>query len=239
MVDTLREIIRGALERLTLQLRTDLPPFLAALIILAAAFAAAWFCRWLVTRIFKGIEVDRWLRRSGLPEVLHLSGHMRTSRIAARAAFWSVLVVGFLLAINVFGSQFTSHIVESAVLLLPRIVMGGAIVLGGLWMAQYLGRGTLIWAVNEDLPSPRKLAMAVRSMVTFAAVVIAAEIVNFAPAVFFAAFVLVVGGIVLTASLALGLGARDTVRRYLERRETAPAQHNGEPSGVRSLWEHL
>ena len=92
MVDTLREIIRGALERLTLQLRTDLPPFLAALIILAAAFAAAWFCRWLVTRIFKGIEVDRWLRRSGLPEVLHISGHMRTSRIAARAAFgrsWS------------------------------------------------------------------------------------------------------------------------------------------------------
>ena len=111
--------------------------------------------------------------------------------------------------------------------------------LGGLWMAQYLGRGTLIWAVNEDLPSPRKLAMAVRSMVTFAAVVIAAEIVNFAPAVFFAAFVLVVGGVVLTASLALGLGARDTVRRYLERRETAPAQHNGEPSGARSLWEHL
>jgi hypothetical protein len=239
MIDTLREIIQGALARLSTQIKTDLPPLLAALIIIFGAYVAALFCRWLITRIFKGIEVDRWLRRSGLPELLHLSKGVRTSRIAAQGAFWGVLLIGLLAAINVFGSQLTSHIVESVVLLLPRILAAGLIVLAGLWLAHYLGRGALIWAVNEDLPSPRKIAMAVRVLLVFGAVVIASETLQFAPMLFFAAFLLVVGGVVLCTSLAIGLGARDAVRRYFEQRTSTEDDAERRAVGGRSLWNHL
>ena len=95
---------------------------------------------------------------------------------------------------------------------------GALILLAGLWLGQYLGRGALVWAVNEDLPSPRKLAAGVRALVTFAAVVVAADTLNFAPAVFLAAFILMLGGAALAAGLAIGLGARDAVRRHFEQR---------------------
>ena len=46
--------------------------------------------------------------------------------------------------------------------------------------------------------------------------VAASDYLNFARRVFLAAFIMVLGGAALAASLAFGLGGRDAVRRHLE-----------------------
>jgi hypothetical protein len=114
--------------------------------------------------------------------------------------------------------------------------MAGAIILVGIWLGQYLGRSTVVWAVNEGLPQPRRLAAAVRVVIMFVAVVVAAYQLDFARSVFLAAFILLLGGAVLAASLAAGIGAGDRFRRYLSDR-----QERQEPSmeRERSLWSHL
>jgi hypothetical protein len=66
-------------------------------------------------------------------------------------------------------------------------------------------------------------------------VVAAADHLNFAKDVFLAAFILVGGGIVLTASLALGLSARESVRRYLQEGK-GRAQEDADD---KPLWKHL
>lgn len=238
MIETLRAIIPSALERLLQQARADLPPLLAALAILLTAYLFARLARWLVTRIFKGIELDRWLYRSGFLHMFGGSGAVRASRIVAQTAYWGTLIVGFLAALNVFGTHLTTRIVEGVVFFFPQILAGGLILLVGLWLGQYLSRGMLVWAVNEDLPSPRKLAMAVRWLIVFVAVVVAADTLNFARGVFLAAFVIIVGGAVLAAALALGLGTRDAVQRYFRDRhlrDTAAERQTTE----RSLWNQL
>jgi hypothetical protein len=68
----------------------------------------------------------------------------------------------------------------------------------------------------------------------FVAVVVAADQLNFARNVFLAAFVLLMGGVVLAASLALGLGSREIVRHYFQ--ETS---RSSEDSLERSLRDHL
>lgn len=73
MIDTLREIIRGALQRLSLQVQHDLPPVLAALTIMLLAFLVARFVRWLLLRAVKGIQWDLWMRRSGLVGIIDRS----------------------------------------------------------------------------------------------------------------------------------------------------------------------
>lgn len=235
MIETLQAIIEGALARLSQQLRTDLPPLIAAAIILLLAYLAARMARWLLTRAFKGIRVDRWLRHWGVSDIIDRSGTLRTSRVVAQTAYWAILLVGLLGALNAFETRFASRLAENIVLLLPRLLLGALIVVSGLWAARYLGRSTLVWAVNEDLPAPRKLALAVRSIVAFAAIAIAADTVGFAGGVFLAAFVVVLGGVMLAGALAFGLGARDAVSRYLEGR----APHAREDEGERSLWNHL
>jgi len=120
------------------------------------------------------------------------------------------------------------------VLVFPKLVIAAVIVVFGLWLAQYLGRSVLVWAFNENLPGPRRLAAAVRLVVILAAVATAADQLNFGRHVFLAAFILLAGGAALAGGLALGLGGRDALRRYLEGRE-ARRQEQGE----RSLWDHL
>ncbi len=105
--------------------------------------------------------------------------------------------------------------------------------MAGAWLSQYLARCMLVWAFNENLPYPRRLATGVRVMVFFVAVVVAADYLNFARSVFLTAFIIFVGGLVLSVSLAVGIGASARVRRYLGNKHEAAREEE------RSLWSHL
>jgi hypothetical protein len=236
MIEAFQGIVRGAFERLSDQVGTGLPPLLAALVILLVSLAFAMLARWLVTRIFKGIELDRWMLRSGFTAMIDPEGTIRAGRVVAQAAYWGVLLIGCLGALNVFGTELAASIVQNVVFLLPRLVGAAIILMAGLWLGPYLGRSTLVWAVNEDLPAPRKLAAGVRALVTFAAVVVAADTLNFAPTVFISAFVLTLAAAALAGGLAIGLGARDAVRRHFEQRAL---RGRSEELEERSLWHHL
>jgi hypothetical protein len=235
MMETMRVVLEGVWQHLRFQMTTYLPPLLAAAIILVSAYLVALLVRWLIYHIFKGTAIDRFLRRTGLAFMIDSSGRLRATRLAAETAYWGILVIGFLTGLSVFNTNLTNQMTEQFVLMLPRLVVAGIILLGGMWLSQYLGRSALVWAVNEGLPRPRRLAGAVRLVIMFVAVVAASDHLNFARNVFLAAFLILLGGAVLALSLALGLGARDTVGRYLNSKPSAEPERSEE----RSLWNHL
>ena len=234
MFDLLEQILRQAVERVSSQILAYAPGLLAAIFILAVAFFIAKFVRWFIIRIFKGIAVDRFLRRSGLSSMIGQAGRLQTSIIVAKTTYWIILVAGMLVALSSFNSDLSSRVTETIVFLFPKLVAAAAIIIIGAWIGRYLGRTALVWAVNEGMPWPRKLAAFVRALFTFGGVVAAADHLNFARNVFLAAFILVVGGTVLAASLALGFSGRDSVRRYLQEKEGTA--ENGDD---RPLWRHL
>jgi hypothetical protein len=232
MIEMLKTILQGALERLHAQATQYLPSLLAAVTLVLAAYLVAAFARWLIYRTFKGLSIDRFLRQSGVAFLVDPCGRLRATRLVAESAFWCILLVGVLSGINVFGADLSNRIVQGFVFLLPKLFIAGLILLVGAWLGHYLGRELLVWAVNENFPSPRRLATVVRILIMFVAVVVAADQLDFARHVFLAAFIILVGGAVLAASLALGLGTWGG-RRLFDR---------SEPSGdsaERSLWSHL
>lgn len=236
MIETLRAIMRGTLERLSSMAETQLPPLIVAVAIMLVAVLLAGLARLLILRVFHGIALDRFMRRSGVSSILDPTGTLRASRVVAQGVYWGILLVGLLTALQAFGTELTGRIAEGMVLLFPRLLAGAAVVLGGIWLGQYLGRSALVWAVNEDWPWARLFAAGVRSMVVFAAVVVAADVVNFARGVFLIAFVMVLGGGVLAASIGLGLGTRDAIRRRIEE---STAERQEADTSERSLWHHL
>jgi hypothetical protein len=233
MIETLRKVLEGALERLHHHVTTYLPSLLAALTLVLGAYLTAVVVRWVIYRIFKGLSMDKFLRQSGIAFMVDSSGRLRATRLVAETAYWGILLSGVLVGVNVFGTDLTTQIIQSFVFLFPKLVVAGLILLGGAWLGQYLGRSMLVWAVNENFPSPRRLSAVVRILIMFVAVVVAADQLNFARSVFLAAFIIFVGGAVLAASLAIGLG-RGGLQRFLEeeREQTREA-------GERSLWSHL
>jgi hypothetical protein len=71
--------------------------------------------------------------------------------------------------------------------------------------------------------------------VQFVAIVVAADHLNFARSVFLTAFIILAGGLALTVSLAVGIGASGRIREYfVATRAEEPA-----PERERSIWTHL
>ncbi len=215
MFQILESITQETLRRLSDRVTTHLPGLIAALIIFLIAYGIAWLVRWTLRRIFKGIAVDRFMRRSGLSSMFTQSGTIRTSSLVANLAFWAILVVGFLTALDAFDTEFTTGVIASLLSLLPRTLAAAAIVVAGVWLGHFLSHGMLVWAFGEGIRSARRIAQIVRVFVIFAAAVVAADYLKFAEHVFLAAFIILVGGAVLAASLALGLEGRQVLRRYL------------------------
>jgi hypothetical protein len=226
----LQRILEMTIERLTYTVDTYLPPTLAFIVIVITFYVIAVLARWLFTRIFKGAAVDRFLRQSGVASLFGRSGRLRATRIVATVVFWAILGAGILTGLNAFNTAFASQLVESVILLAPRLVAAGFILLIGFWLAQYLSRSALIWAVNEDLANPRLVGAAVRILIVFASVVVAADYVNFAKNVFLAAFIMLVGGAVLALSLSFALGAKGDPQRYFRPESRAEEE---------SFWKHL
>jgi hypothetical protein len=233
MIEILKKVLEGALERLNYQIATYLPPLLAAVTLVLGAYLTALLARWLIYRIFKGLAMDKFLRQSGVAFLVDPSGRLRATHLVAETVYWCILLCGVLLGVNVFGTDLTNQIVQSLVFLLPRLIVAGLILLTGTWLGQYLGRGMLVWAVNENFPSPRRLAAVVRILIVFVAVVVAADQLNFARSVFLAAFIILVGGAVLAASLAFGLGGGGIQQFFQEKKEPAG------DSTEKPLWSHL
>jgi hypothetical protein len=234
MTETFGRVMGSVLERLHDQVVTLVPPLLAGGVILVIAYLLGTLSRWLIIRVFRGRAIDKFLRQSGLAFIIDPSGHLRAARAAAGVAYWGFLIAGLLTALSVFNTELTTEIVEGVIFLLPNLVLSGAILLTGMWLSQFLARSTLVWAVNEGIPYPRRLAALVRVLLMFVAVVVAADQLNFARSVFLAAFIMIGGGLILAVSLAIGIAASRGVGRLVTGRQESVKDESPE-----SLWSHL
>ena len=234
MIQIFNDVIKETLQRVVHQFSTNAPGLLAGILIVLVAYILALLARWVLSRIIKGIAFDRFLRQSGLLSMVNRSGSVRGAEIVANAAFWLILLGGVVTGISAFNTAITSRITETLILLSPKLLAAAAILVAGFWLGQYLGSHFLVWAVNEGIPSGRRLALAVRVLVVFIAIAVAADYLNFARNVFLAAFILIVGGIVLAASLSFGLYGKEVLHRWL-REKPDETQEKSEMS----IWRHL
>ena len=238
MFETINEIFNRTWSYLYTGVTSYLPPLFVAFVVLVLAWIVAHLGRFLVSHLVKGLAFDRFLKSSGFSHLVRPEGDLRTGPLVARAVFWLVFLGGILSAISVFETQWTQRIVETIVLLLPKALTAGVIIIAGLWLSLYLSRSVLVWASAEALPAPRRWASAVRVIVMFTAIVVAADVLNFAPGVFFAAFIILVGGATLASALAFGLGGQHAVRRWISRGEADSSDpRDGEEET--SVWRHL
>jgi len=234
MIETFRQVLEQTVARLSAQATAWLPPLFVAIVVFGVAWALALVLRWLLLHAFKGERFDAFLRKTGIGTMLDHSGRLRASPLLAHAIYYAILLIGLLNAISVFDTDITREIVDSVVHLLPKLFAAGAIVLAGVWLAQYLGRGALLWASNEGFSWARRFCAFVRVAVVFVAVVVAADVLNFARTVFFSAFLIFSIGAVFAACLVVALNHREVCRWF-----TASRSQAQESEDERSLWHHL
>jgi hypothetical protein len=100
----------------------------------------------------------------------------------------------------------------------PKAVGAAMIFLVGWLVANFLGEGALIAAVNAGVPQARLLARAVRWGVLLFASATAVTHLGIGKEMVLVAFGITFGGLILALALAFGLGGRALARQILERR---------------------
>ncbi len=210
-------VFTQAFHRLGSVLAADLPGFVAMLVVILSAVLVAYAVRGLLGWGIARAGFDRRAREWGMTEGRGPPRH-EPSWVIARGAFWLVVAVGIALSLAILGASATSAVGVALLEFLSHLVIGVIIVVAGVGAARFLERTVLIGAVNLQIRQARILAWGVKWVILVLASAMALQHVGIGGTLPTIAFAIVVGGIVLAAALAFGLGAREAIGRALERR---------------------
>lgn len=225
----------GPVEALGKKVLALLPNLLAMGIIMTVGLVAAWAAGYLVERVLRVIGLDHFCDRVGVNAAL-VRGGVKTdpSRLVGRAAQWVVVTVAVIAALGALNLKPINQFAQSFLAYLPHLFTASLILLGGYLLSNFVSQAVLIAAVNAGLPPARLLAACSRWGVQVVAVAMALEQLGIAKTVVVVGFGIVMGGVVLAAAIAFGLGARDLAKDFLERR-LAGRPRDRQPDDLRHL----
>lgn len=214
MWEKTKQSFLDSIERTLAAVAGFLPALLAMLLLLVLSALVALLVRFVVRRLFNRIRLDQRLRAWGVAAPA-TEGRAGPSATIARFAFWTVVAVGFLVGLSAFDVTGSAGVKLLAYL--PHAIAGLGVFIAGLVGSRVIERSVLIGAVNANLQSARLLGLGARWLVVVLAAAMALEQLGVGGTVLVVSFSILFGGIVLALSLAVGLGARATVARSLER----------------------
>jgi len=210
-------------HRVLLKVASFLPGLVALLsaVILLTLIGAGLSA--LLRRVLTALKFDERIAQNQNPALAAgIQGWSSTNSptvLIARIAFWLCVLLGFVIGISAFDASYSSN-AQVSIYLLPYLshATGAAILLllGNL-IARFLARSVLIGAVNAKLTYSRFLSLGVKWLVLVLTGAMVLDHLEIGGTIIELAFGILFGGIVLTLSLAVGLGSRDIVSRSLEK----------------------
>jgi hypothetical protein len=218
MWDHMGSALRQSVERVSSMLINILPGLLAFILALAVMTALGMLLSWALRRVLTAAKFDERLARtqsSGQSSVADWSPEHSPTALIARIAFWGCVLLGLAIGISTLDA-----VAIFSVALLPYLshLVGAVLLLFvGTIIARFLARTVLIGAVNSQLQYARFLSLGVKWLVLVLTAAMVLDHLQIGGAIVELAFGILFGGIVLTLSLAIGLGSRDLVTRSLER----------------------
>jgi hypothetical protein len=204
-----------ALVKLASFLPGILAMLLAILILTVIGLAIAALLRYILTTA----KFDERVARRSPAALSDWAPSHSPTLLVSRAAFWGCVVLGFVVGISALDASY-SNSAQMSILLLPFLTRSiGAILLlvAGNLIARFLSRSVLIGAVNAKLHYARFLSLGVKWLVLVLTAAMILDHLQIGGTIIELAFGILFGGIVLTLSLAVGLGSRDIVSRSLEK----------------------
>jgi hypothetical protein len=207
-----------------------LPRFLEMLAIVVAGLVIALVLKYLLRSLLRITRIDKLSEHTGAANLLRGAALPSLSELVSRFVFWLAWFGFILLGISVLGVVGIEQHVTSFFGFLPRLFVALFILFFGLLAASFFSRAALLSGVNAQLPSPRLISWAVRTMIILFVVSMAFEEIGVGSRTVIVAFTLTFGSLMLGLALAFGLGGKELARKYLEKRfgEQFPEDHNKE-----------
>ncbi len=222
----IQRIVDRAMTRIADNVANFLPGVVVLAVILALAVLIALVTRYVLLHMLRGLDFDRRASQFGVSIGADWPTGVSPAVFIARAAYWTVLLLGLLIGLTALDATMPSQFAMSVFQFLPHLLAAIFILIVGGLLARFLARTVLIGAVNMQMQSARLLSMAVKWLLLIIAAAMALDHIGIGRSILLLAFGILFGGIVLAMALAIGLGAKDAVARTIERQMKAPENVN-------------
>ncbi len=211
--------LSASMHRSFVKLASFLPGVLSLLIAVLIMTGVGALLSIALRRILTRINFDERLNRNTAASLSDFSPAHSPTLLVTRIVFWGCVLLGFVIGISALDASY-SNSSQVSIFLLPYVAHSiGALFLlaAGTLLARFLSRSVLIGGVNAKLQYARFLSLGVKWLVLTLTGAMILDHLGIGGTIIELAFGILFGGIVLTLSLAVGLGSRDIVSRSLER----------------------
>jgi hypothetical protein len=194
-----------------------LPRFIVMLILALLGFVIAYVARAVLRSVLGLIKFDKLSEKAGASQLLSKAALPSATEVLSRFVFWVAWLGFILLGISVLGILGLQDEIARFFLFLPRLFVALFILFVGLLAASFFSRAALLAAVNANIPSPKVLSLAVRSIIIVFVLSVVFEELGLAEQTMLVAFGIAFGGLMFGLAIAFGIGGRDLARRLLEK----------------------
>ena len=218
----MREMIISELTQALHDLARDFAHFLPRLIVMLILAFAGWVIAYVAKVVLRSllrlIKFDRLSENAGASQLLTKAALPSATEMLSRFVFWVVWLGFILLGVSVLGILGLQDQIAKFFLFLPRMFVAMFIMFFGLLAASFFSRAALLAAVNANVPSPRVLSLAVRSVIIVFVLSIVFEELGLAEQTMLVAFGIAFGALMFGLAIAFGVGGRGLAQRFLEKR---------------------
>jgi hypothetical protein len=219
--------LKDSMHRVLVKLVSFLPGLLALLVAVIVLTAIGALLATILRRILISAKFDERFARTQNANVADWSPSHSPTVLIARTAFWACVVLGCIIGISAFDASYAGNSQIAAILIpyLTHSVGAILILIAGTLIARFLSRSVLIGAVNLQMQYARFLSLGIKWLVLTVTAAMVLDHLEIGGTIVDLAFGIFFGGIVLTLSLAIGLGSRDLVSRSLEKNVDKSSAH--------------
>ncbi|HZC23030.1 MAG TPA: hypothetical protein VE866_06805 [Candidatus Binatia bacterium] len=216
----MREMIISELTQAMHDLARGFAHYLPRLIVMLVFALLGWLIAYVVKVILRSIlrliQFDRISENTGASQLLTSAALPPATEMLSRFVFWLTWLGFILLGVSVLGILGLQEEIAKFFIFLPRLFAAVLILFFGLLAAGFFARAALLAAVNANMPSPRLLGLAIRSIMIVFVLSIVFEELGMAEQTMLVAFAIAFGALMFGLAIAFGLGGKDLAQRFLE-----------------------
>lgn len=211
------DIIRDSFGSFVQGITDSLPTILAATIILLGGWIVAKIAKVAVRRALKLVKFPVLADKAGIDGFLEKGGvkHSATDMLAV-LVYWLVMLVVLVIAVNVLQLEGASQLLQQILLYIPNIIVAVVVITVGLYAASLVAALVRTAAANAGIKEAGFVAAVSRYALIIFTFAIALVQLKIGQEIVANGFLILFGAACLAAALAVGLGARETVAKYLQ-----------------------
>lgn len=180
---------------------------LVMVIVMIGGFIVSWFIKKLLGKLLILFRFDKWAKDVGIINFLEKGG-VKTlpSLILSKIVYWIFIVAFFSFGLNFIGMTQFSEYASKVSSALPSIVISLVIVIMGIIFSNFISRVIYMACENANIKYGDFLAKGIRIFLIIITFGIVFEYIGVGNTIITISFLIIFGGIIMTLSLALGIG---------------------------------